>query len=170
MALLAENGIDYVAGFFGILKAGGCVVALNKDNKGHTQQKLLADCGAVGLVTRLPQARRDLPEMVGNQPTLRFVVTDRVAPAWSLPEDVEVATSEVVAACTDCRPEVGSQLSDLAAILYTSGSTGMPRGAMLTHRNLAANTQQILDYLHLTATDSVMAVLPFHYSFGTRCC
>jgi acyl-CoA synthetase (AMP-forming)/AMP-acid ligase II len=54
----------------------------------------------------------------------------------------------------------------LAAILYTSGSTGMPRGVTLTHGNLGANTQQILDYLRLTADDSVTVVLPFHYSFG----
>ncbi len=57
-------------------------------------------------------------------------------------------------------------LDDLCAILYTSGSTGLPRGATLRHRNLAANTRQILAYLHLTADDSVLSVLPFHYSFG----
>ena len=57
-------------------------------------------------------------------------------------------------------------LDDLCAILYTSGSTGLPRGATLRHRDLAANTRQILAYLHLTADDSVLSVLPFHYSFG----
>jgi len=71
-----------------------------------------------------------------------------------------------VAEQTDVRPPVQVESGDLCAILYTSGSTGMPRGVTLTHGNLRANTRQILDYLHLTADDSVLCVLPFHYSFG----
>src|SRR5512145_2403293 len=51
VGLLADNGQTYVEGFFGILKAGACCVALNGANKAHTTAALLADSGAVGLVT-----------------------------------------------------------------------------------------------------------------------
>lgn len=166
VGLLAENGIEYLAGFFGILKAGGCVVALNSANKPHTSRQLLADSGAVGLVTRVAQVRRDLPETVVDCPALRFVVTDRTPPKWELPAGIAVLTPADVAARPADRPAVALEPADLAAILYTSGSTGVPRGATLTHGNLCANTRQILDYLHLTADDSVLVVLPFHYSFG----
>jgi acyl-CoA synthetase (AMP-forming)/AMP-acid ligase II len=166
IALLAENSLDYVVGFFGILKAGACVVALNSANKPRTSRRLLADSGAVALVTRLAQARGDLPELVAESPWLRFVVTDRSSPRWALPAGLELVTAPQIASLSDDRPDVAVTQDDLAAILYTSGSTGMPRGATLSHRNLAANTQQILAYLGLTAQDSVLAVLPFHYSFG----
>jgi len=166
VALLAENGLDYVTGFFGILKSGGCVVALNKDNKARTQQKLVADSGAVALVTRIAEARRALPEIVAGSNALRLVVTDRANAKWDIPAEIEVATGDDVATFPDTRVDREVSTDDLAVILYTSGSTGMPRGATLTHKNLAANTQQILDYLHLTREDSVLAVLPFHYSFG----
>lgn len=168
VGLLADNGIEYVAGFFGILKAGGCVVALNSANKAGTQSDLLADSGAVGLVTRAAQVRRDLPETIAGCAALRFVVADRAAPDWELPAGVAVLTDRDAAAQPDGRPAADAALGadDLAAILYTSGSTGRPRGATLTHGNLCANTRQILDYLHLTAEDSVLSVLPFHYSFG----
>ena len=51
VGLLADNGIDYVAGFFGILKAGGCAVALSGANRAATNNSLLARSGAVALIT-----------------------------------------------------------------------------------------------------------------------
>src|SRR5439155_12767414 len=62
-----------------------------------------------------------------------------------------------IAACGD----------DLAALMFTSGSTGKPRGVMISHRNIVANTESIIEYLELTSADRVMTVLPFHYCFGT---
>ncbi|HVW11316.1 MAG TPA: AMP-binding protein [Bryobacteraceae bacterium] len=56
---------------------------------------------------------------------------------------------------------------DLAALMFTSGSTGTPRGVMVSHRNIIANTESIIQYLHLTGDDRMMTVLPFHYCFGT---
>jgi acyl-CoA synthetase (AMP-forming)/AMP-acid ligase II len=57
--------------------------------------------------------------------------------------------------------------NDLAALMFTSGSTGTPRGVMVSHRNIIANTTSIIESLHLTARDSVLTVLPFYYCFGT---
>ena len=54
----------------------------------------------------------------------------------------------------------------VAALLYTSGTTGEPRGVMLSHRNLAANTLAIIEYLRLGPADRVMTPLPFFYSYG----
>ncbi|MBD3219901.1 AMP-binding protein, partial [bacterium] len=144
VALLAENGPGYVAGFFGILKAGACCVALNTLNKTRTNVALLDDSGAVALITRAAQVRRELPELLARSPRLRTVLIDRTNPAWDLPDRVRVLTTVDVAAQTDARPPVAVAGDDLCTILYTSGSTGKPRGVTLTHANLAANTRQIL--------------------------
>lgn len=61
-------------------------------------------------------------------------------------------------------PEI--QPNQLAALMFTSGSTGKPRGVMVSHANIIANTESIIEYLGLTAADRIMAVLPFHYCFG----
>lgn len=55
---------------------------------------------------------------------------------------------------------------DIALILFTSGSTGNPKGVMLSHQNLIANTLSIVEYLSLSANDKVYCVLPFTYSYG----
>ena len=166
VGLLADNGRAYVEGFFGILKAGAGCVALNGANKARTSAAVLADSGAVGLVTMAARVARDLPEIVHRAPDLRFVIIDCANPAWALPAAVRVLRAEDVASASSARVASDVGLDDLCAILYTSGSTGLPRGVTLRHRNLAANTRQILAYLHLTAEDSVLSVLPFHYSFG----
>ncbi len=165
VALLMENSADYVAAFFGILRSGACVVALNHANRAQTHQKLLIDSGAVALLTRGREARR-LPEIVADCPDLRFGVIDRRHPAWELPSGLDLRGVEDVDACTGPPPAHDLNADDLGVILYTSGSTGTPRGVTLTHGNLVANTEQILAYLPLDETDSVCCVLPFHYSFG----
>jgi acyl-CoA synthetase (AMP-forming)/AMP-acid ligase II len=166
VGLLADNGRAYVEGFFGILKAGACCVALNGANKARTSAALLVDSGAVGLVTMAGRVARDLPDIVQGASGVRFVVIDRADPAWALPTAVRVLQADDVASASPARVAGDGGLDDLCAILYTSGSTGLPRGTTLRHRNLAANTRQILAYLHLTEDDSVLCVLPFHYSFG----
>ncbi|MGC3996256.1 MAG: class I adenylate-forming enzyme family protein [Anaeromyxobacter sp.] len=55
---------------------------------------------------------------------------------------------------------------EVALILYTSGSTGRPRGVIQTHRNVAANSRSIVQYLSLTAEDRALLVLPLYYCYG----
>lgn len=52
------------------------------------------------------------------------------------------------------------------AILFTSGSTGMPRGVMLTHRNIGGNIKSFSDFFSFTPSDSMLGALPFFHSFG----
>ncbi|MEE9572732.1 MAG: AMP-binding protein, partial [Candidatus Neomarinimicrobiota bacterium] len=57
-------------------------------------------------------------------------------------------------------------ITDLAMVLYTSGTTGRPKGVMLSHVNISSNTSSIIEYLKLTHNDSIVNILPFFYSFG----
>jgi acyl-CoA synthetase (AMP-forming)/AMP-acid ligase II len=61
-------------------------------------------------------------------------------------------------------PEVARD--DMAILLYTSGTTGRPKGVMLSHGNLVANNVTIIDYLGLNPSDVGLTVMPFHFSYG----
>lgn len=62
--------------------------------------------------------------------------------------------------------DVPREADDLAAILYTSGTTGRSKGAMLTHRNLASNAHTLVDYWRFTAADMLLHALPVYHTHG----
>jgi acyl-CoA synthetase (AMP-forming)/AMP-acid ligase II len=150
VGLLAQNSSFYVDAYYGILKAGGIVVALNAAAEAEGIVECLADCTASALLAG-PRFGRLLEAAVPRLPLLRLVVdADRDGP-------FDAADGPV---------RVGLTPRDRAAIIYTSGSTGRPRGVVLRHENLVANTRSIVSYLELREDDRVLAVLPFHYVYG----
>lgn len=54
----------------------------------------------------------------------------------------------------------------IAEIIFTSGSTGEPKGVMISHKNLIANTESIINYLNLGSIDTILVVMPFYYCYG----
>jgi len=146
--LIADNSLFWVAAYLGTLRAGCISVPLPASIPP-------ADLASI---VRLTEARtalvqhRSLRHHALALAGLR-VITDRTLPAELPP--APVASLPLVAP------------SGLAAIMFTSGSTGTPRGVMVSHANILANTESIVQYLSLTAADRIMTVLPFHYCFGT---
>jgi long-chain acyl-CoA synthetase len=78
---------------------------------------------------------------------------------------------KLVAATDPQPPKITVGLDDVAALQYTGGTTGVSKGAMLTHRNLSANVQQIIAWLHCThGSEVVLSALPFFHVFGMTVC
>jgi amino acid adenylation domain-containing protein len=142
VAILAHNGLEYVAAFHGALAAGAVAVPMNSATDPASLAKNHADCGAAALVVG-PRLER----------VAKAAGLDTIALADAAGEDASPLDERVAP-------------TDLAAIIYTSGSTGRPRGACLSHANLTANVRSILAYLPLGEDDRVLALLPFHYVYG----
>lgn len=148
VVLALENSATWISAFYGILKAGAVAVPLAHGVKSDRLDHAVADAR--------PSA---------------CIVDGRMAPAIrALPGDRRVFGDDIEAVLSGMpagdRPDVRGIDLDLAAIIYTSGSTGAPRGVMLSHLNLRANTESIVEYLALTGADRMMAVLPFYYVYG----
>ncbi len=162
VALLYENCFEYVISYFGILKAGGVVVALNTENTAESVRYLLQDSGAVAVITNKRFGAMVRDALTGTD--VKYIYCDDFPPLQS--QQCSILSLQDTLKRKEMFTGVRSISVDLAAIVYTSGSTGKPKGVMLTHQNLYDNTVSIVKYLEMTEHDRMMVVLPFYYIYG----
>jgi acyl-CoA ligase (AMP-forming) (exosortase A-associated) len=161
---------ETVFGLFGAAQAGGVFVPVNPLLKPHQVAYILKDCNVRALITSadrmslladvlrechdlrtliiVGQPPADLPAL----PTVNILTWDQAFPPSS---DADAAAS----------PHRRID-SDMAAILYTSGSTGNPKGVVLSHRNMVAGAESVSEYLANHPDDRLLAVLPFSFDYG----
>lgn len=161
VALIMANGPEAVVATYGTWLAGGVIVPLNAMARSREFGAWLAHSGASVLVH--DAANRDIDAAVAalDTPIVRVAVGEP-SPAASLPWAHALSEGER----GDDAPDVTPLAASLAMLLYTSGTTGKPKGVMLSHGNLSANVASIVTYLGLTGDDSIVTVLPFYYSYG----
>lgn len=146
-----RKSIAEAAAMFGAAKIGAVVVNVNIQWTAEQLRYVAQDSGAVALITTAAAAKGDLPE------SLRSVLVDGVVEGLASWAD-QTATGDGVEAAPDD--------ADLAMIIYTSGSTGMPKGVMLSHRNIRIGAETVVDYLGLRDTDRLLSVLPYSFDAG----
>ncbi|MET0556856.1 MAG: AMP-binding protein [Vicinamibacteria bacterium] len=161
VVLHLDNDVETVVALFGVLGAGAAFVMVNPTTKEAKLRFVLENAGASAIV--LPAAKAALLE--GGLPELRAVVTVGGAAAEGARK--AVAFDDLLArhAGAGAAPPAPVDL-DLATLLYTSGSTGEPKGVMLTHANVVAAIDSVASYLHLTSDDVLFDVLPLSFGYG----
>jgi long-chain acyl-CoA synthetase len=173
VALLLGNSHRYVAALLGTLAAGGIAVPLHPLEPGGISEMAaarlaaaLADSGAALLVTeeRHLALAAAIPGVPGVPAHLPIVCLDPAGPLSAVPEVIEMLHLADLDApqASPWRGEADAP----ALLLYTSGSTGAPKGVVLTHGNVVASTAGVLSYLRLDPEDRGLAVLPFPYVYG----
>lgn len=162
VALVADNSFFWIAGYLGILRAGLVCVPL-PPNIGEEDLKYIVETTE----PRFAFLQAGLAAKHARQFAEQKVITDTLSPnrAAATPLQTVAQLREIMRSANVPLPAI--QGSDLAALMFTSGSTGKARGVMVSHANIQANTDSIIQYLGLTESDRIMAVLPFHYCFGT---
>jgi acyl-CoA synthetase (AMP-forming)/AMP-acid ligase II len=163
VGLLVPNSSAFAVAFHGILRSGATATTINVLFTAKDIAKQLTDSKAKLLVTitaLLSQAEEAATSV--DLPAAALVVLDG---------DGEEATGHPNAADLLAEgapaPEVSfAPSAHLAALPYSSGTTGNPKGVMLTHRNLVANVAQIRPLHGIVADDVILAVLPFFHIYG----
>jgi long-chain acyl-CoA synthetase len=148
---------QFVVAFHGILRAGGIVVPMNPQYKSREIEHLLGDSGAVAVVA--------LADLVPQVQEIRED-TD-VHTVVSVAGDAEGATGYDAFLADDTLETVDRADDDVACQPYTSGTTGTPKGVLLTHRNLSFEAEaspKIHDGIH--ADDKTLGVLPLFHIYG----
>jgi long-chain acyl-CoA synthetase len=189
IGLFLPNVPHYVAAYYGILKLGATVVNFSPLYSVEELAAQVEDSGTKLLFTISASALLPTALKVLERSALERLVVGSVAGAlpaakslfyrWfrgsevtPRPQDPRIlAFSQLIANQGECEPLTLDPDRDIALIQYTGGTTGTPKGAVLTHQNLSANARQVarLDPDMGTAKDSILGVLPFFHVFANTC-
>jgi acyl-CoA ligase (AMP-forming) (exosortase A-associated) len=147
IAILLPKSLDECAAIFAASRADTVFVPINPVLKAAQIRHILIDSGARVLVTGRSQIAA-MAEAFAEIDGLAVIVADEaLPPAAALPPARNIG-------------------QDLAAILYTSGSTGAPKGVMLSHANLIAGCRIVRTYLGITPDERILSILPFSFDYG----
>jgi len=149
MAIISENRYEWCATYLAILMAGGTAVPLDAQLGEGEIRTLVSDSGAVLLF----HSNRTGQNVKVSVKSVNF----------DSHEFLKVCTTRETASC----PETSGD--DLASLVYTSGTTGIPKGVMLTHRNLCSDAKAIEEARIMTSEDSMLSILPLHHTYACMC-
>ncbi|AMB46598.1 AMP-binding protein [Methylobacterium sp. AMS5] len=146
VAILLPKSIRECVAIFSVSAAGGVFVPIHPSLRPRQVRHIVADSGARVLLT-------DAAHAAGLEGALDDLAELRIL-------DGETGDDGAALVPGEPAPE------GLAAILYTSGSTGLPKGVMLSHANLIAGTRIVRTYLGINPADRLLSVLPFSFDYG----
>ncbi|HIE52725.1 MAG TPA: long-chain fatty acid--CoA ligase, partial [Armatimonadetes bacterium] len=161
VGLYCINSPHFVASYLGIVKQGATVVPINLLLNPEEVHFILSDSRAKALIyfEQLAPAVAAIRERL---PDLQYLIA--VGDSGGLPAD----TFAAIMARGEQLEELPAidRREDVAAILYTSGTTGRPKGAMLTHHNLLSNVASINQALYVSPDDVFLTILPMFHAFA----
>jgi long-chain acyl-CoA synthetase len=170
VALVLPNTPTYVIAFYALMSRGAVVVNVSPSSQGAELSQILGDSGAVAVVT-LDLFLPGLYKVLGQSPVQKLFITSLQGLEQKLPRPENVPAPRPFEALFGPSPpvanvEVGPE--DLAVLQYTSGSTGAPKGVMLSHRNILASVAQTAAWMHHEEVPNggVICILPFFHVFG----
>ena len=164
--IYADNTIETVVSFWAALKADGVATIINPLTKGDKLDYLLNDCRPAAFISDQHIANVFRGPVV-RSPHPKAIIVSGDANAATALDDPRAITFEAALQGERSAPPPGRNIDvDLAAIVYTSGSTGEPKGVMLTHRNMLTAATSITTYLENREDDVILGVLPLAFDYG----
>jgi len=162
VAVQIGNRPDFIYSYYGITRTGAVLVPLNVMYKAGEVEYIANDSGIKAIICDAP-LYPVTAAIRSKVPTLQHVIVAREAP-----DDSVVPLPAILERSQDARPQVDIDPEDIAVVCYTSGTTGRPKGAMLTHNNLISNCEPFLTLPRcaLGPDDIGMLVLPLFHIYG----
>jgi len=163
-----DKRLETVTSIFGTSLAGGVFVPVNPLLRPRQVAYIVGDCDVRFLITSTDRLAT-LAEELRRTPSVEHVVVVDGTPDSSTPREPDPYKVTSWVELIDRGGEVPANRGidlDMAAILYTSGSTGNPKGVVLSHRNLIVGAESVSSYLENTADDVILSALPLSFDAG----
>jgi long-chain acyl-CoA synthetase len=157
VALVASNRVEWAVVAYAAYGLGAAIVPMYLGQPPSEWEFIIADSGSK-VVASSTEAHDKLAGLPAKIPTLRHVV------GLDLPDDDPRSYGALTAGPVDA-PVVEPRPEDVAGLIYTSGTSGMPKGVVLTHLNITANVDAVLDIFELDR-EVTLSFLPWTHSFG----
>jgi long-chain acyl-CoA synthetase len=161
-AFLLRNSPEFIVLSMALSTIGAVAVPINFLEKPDRIALILNDAGAVGVLTA-KEFFRHVATAAKKVPSLKHFFL-REGEHKEFKDFATLLTGEPY------RGKAGAEEEDLMMLLYTSGTTGLPKGVMLTHRNFIANAEQCLAAIRLDRKDRFLCLLPLFHSFSFTTC
>ena len=156
--LYAKNAPEWSMAFFGVIKAGGTVAPVAHDSTTSELVNIARASGAVGLIIG--------EDLLDKRPDLAAALSKEGLPTRLWPFESVFALQPLAVEEERGRALVSKHNPDaVASLIFTSGTTGHPKGVMLTHRNFTFMVSELLRTFDLGPTDGMLSVLPLHHTF-----
>ncbi|HVV50971.1 MAG TPA: AMP-binding protein [Polyangia bacterium] len=157
--LWAKNCPEWSMAYFGVLKAAGTVVPVDREMKPAELVNIARASGAVGLLIG-----DDLHDKDGEAVAAAFAEAGLATKLWPFSEafalpDLAVERERGAKLARRASPDA------LASLIFTSGTTGKPKGVMLTHRNFTFMVSELSKIFEFGVNDGMLSVLPLHHTF-----
>jgi amino acid adenylation domain-containing protein len=165
VALYLDKSLESVVGIYGALKAGAAYVPLDPQAPVTRLAYIAADCDVRCVLTGTEKAG-NWRALVDDDSSVPLVVLNGSAPEGELSVGLSIFDPTAIDAQAPLAPAVEPIGLDLAYILYTSGSTGNPKGVMLSHLNALTFVRWAAEEFAVTATDRVSSHAPFHFDLS----
>jgi len=164
IAIYLPKQLETVLALFGSVLAGGIFVPVNPLLKPAQVAHLIDDCGAAMLITSVDRATLLADVLPACKSLQHLIITDGAARPEASPSLTVTNWQALQSDNQLVHPHITE--NSIAAILYTSGSTGQPKGVMLSHRNLVLGAESVAQYLDTRTSDRLLAVLPLSFDYG----
>ncbi|MBD3246647.1 MAG: long-chain-fatty-acid--CoA ligase [Candidatus Omnitrophica bacterium] len=165
VALWLPNCPEFVFAFFAVLRAGAVAVPVNTLLLREEARYIVEDAGAKVMVCSAGKAQ-EAKNILSRVPSLEWIA---VSPGSETGNGV-FSFWELVRAAEELQEGPPAEPLRLAEIVYTSGTTGRPKGACLTHRNLLANVNDCAQVIRANKRDVFICLLPLFHSFASTVC
>lgn len=164
--IMLANSPEFIVAYYGVIAAGGIVIPVNPIYTAKEVGIISKDCNPFAIITSsklIPIVEESLKQ--NSMPARPLIIVGQETAA----SGNKVAFNQIVNSPLIGEDSLEQDLEKVVEFLYTSGTTGTPKGAMLTHNNLFSNTKTFAEITEMSAEDRALLVAPAYHAAAQTC-